>query len=157
MFGIPGLDPFGLVHAAFGMASVVLGLGVGLLPKGSAAHRRLGLLYAVSMLLLNVTALAIYDLFGGFGPFHGLALVSLATLAAGIIPLWLRRPGWVHYHAHFMTWSYAGVVAAFIAEIASRIPGVGLLWGTLLPMALVMTITGLLVRRRVPAAIARLG
>src|SRR5688500_19000433 len=82
MFGIRGLDSFGLIHAGFGIIALVLGLVVVVLQKGTAWHRRAGLLYAAAMLLLNGTALAIYDLFGGFGPFHIVALVSLEPTAS---------------------------------------------------------------------------
>jgi uncharacterized membrane protein len=158
MFGIRGLDPFGLVHAAFGMASVVLGLGVVLLRKGTLLHRRVGLLYAASMFLLNVTALAIYDLFGGFGPFHALALVSLATTGAGVAHAWLQRPRatWMEMHARWMSWSYAGVVAAFVAEIATRLPGVDFLAGVLVPTALITAGAGILIHRSVPRTLAHL-
>ena len=49
---------------------------------------------------LNVTALMIYRLFGTFGPFHVAALVSLATLAAGVVTVVRRRPArtWVEHH-----------------------------------------------------------
>ena len=55
-------------------------------------HIKIGYTYAISMLILNVTALMIYDLFGGFGPFHVFAVISLATLIAGLIPAYLKKP-----------------------------------------------------------------
>jgi uncharacterized membrane protein len=155
MLGIRGLDPFGLVHGVFGLASVALGLAVVLLPKGTRVHRRLGFAYALAMLALNVTALFIYDLFGRFGPFHWLALLSLATLAGGMIPAWLRRPGWLDVHARFMAWSYAGVVAAFAAEIGARIPGVRFVDGVVWPTIGVMAVSGILIHSRVPRLIGR--
>ena len=158
MLGLPGLDPFGLVHASFGLASVVLGLGVVLLRKGTLLHRRIGLLYAATMLALNVTALAIYDLFGGFGPFHVLALVSLATTAAGVLHIWLQRPRatWMDFHARWMSWSYAGVLSAFVAEIATRLPGVDFVTGVLVPTALINAGAGLLIHTSVPRTLAHL-
>jgi uncharacterized protein (DUF2141 family)/uncharacterized membrane protein len=157
MLGIPGLDWFGAMHAAFGLAALALGLGVVLLPKGTALHRRIGLLYAATMLVLNATALAIYDLFGGFGVFHWLALVSLGTLAAGVLPVWLRRPrDWLELHARFMSWSYAGLVAAFFAEIGARLPGVGFTMAVLVPTIGVMLAAAVLIHVRVPRVIARI-
>ena len=156
MFGIRGLDPFGATHAAFGLAALALGLGVVLLPKGTALHRRIGLLYALTMLLLNGTALAIYDLFGGFGVFHVLALVSLATLAAGILPVWLRRPrDWMEIHARCMSWSYLGLVAAFLGEIGARLPGVGFAAGVIVPGAVVMLAGWALIHLRLPRILSR--
>lgn len=156
MFGIRGLDAFGLVHALFGLASVALGFVVVLLPKGRAAHRRAGLLYTLSLVMLNITALFIYDLFGGFGPFHGLALLSLATVAAGIVPLWRRHPAdWLDRHAHFMCWSYAGVLAAFAAEIAVRVPGVDFAAATIVPTVVVVVVAAVLIHGRVPAILEK--
>ena len=40
-------------------------------------------MYVLSMLLLNITALMIYDLYGRFGPFHVASVISLATIGAG--------------------------------------------------------------------------
>ena len=113
----------GTVHLFLGLLAVTLGLAVVVMRKGTAAHRRAGLFYAVVMVLLNATALMIYDLFGRFGPFHVLALVSLATVSAGVVPVWLRRPrAWLELHARFMSWSYAGLIAAFFSEIGTRVP-----------------------------------
>ena len=60
------------------------------------------------MLLLNITALMIYDLDGRFGPFHVASVISSATIGAGFVPVYLRRPraAWIHLHANFMCWSY---------------------------------------------------
>src|SRR5919108_5806657 len=127
MFGIRGLDAFGLVHALFGVAALTLGLTLLLRRKGTRAHRRIGQGYVLSMVLLNTTALMIYDLYGRFGPFHVAALVSLATIGAGFIPVYLRRPpaAWMQLHATFMCWSYVGLLAAFVSEVAVRVPGIG--------------------------------
>lgn len=157
MFEIHGLDPLGTIHAALGLVAVTLGLVVVAMRKGTATHRRLGLLYTFAMVLLNATALMIYDLFGRFGPFHVLALVSLGTLTAGVVPVWLRRPrGWLDLHARFMSWSYAGLIAAFFAEIGVRVPGVGFTTGVVVPTAAVMVVGALLIHRRIPALITHL-
>lgn len=151
MAGIPGLDPFGAFHGVLGLISVVLGGIVVLRRKAGAAHRRTGIAYTMSMVLLNVTAFGIYDLFGGFGPFHWLAIVSLATTFAGFVPVWLRRPRcWLDIHARCMSWSYAGLIAAFMSEIGSRIPGVSLLYGVLVPTTGVMLVAAVLIYGRVP-------
>src|SRR5688572_29259986 len=125
MFGIRGLDPFGLVHALLGVAALILGLALLLRRKGTRVHRRIGQAYVLSMLLLNLTALMIYDLHGRFGPFHVASVISLATIGAGFAPVYLRRPqaAWLQLHAIFMCWSYVGLLAAFVAEVAVRVPG----------------------------------
>lgn len=148
------MDPFGLVHGIFGLASVALGTAVVFRPKGGRGHRRLGVAYVACMVALNVTALLIYDLFGGFGPFHWMAVLSLATTLAGFVPAWLQRPAqWMEIHARFMSWSYAGVVAALAAEIGARVPGVPFVHGVVWPTMMVIGIAAVLIHRRVPQLI----
>jgi uncharacterized membrane protein len=64
------------LHIASALAAMLLGARVLMAPKGTRAHRRSGCAYAIAMLLVNGTALAVYRLFGGFGPFHVAACVS---------------------------------------------------------------------------------
>ena len=45
------------------------------------------------MLALNGTALAIYELFGGFGLFHWVALFSLGSVVLGYWPAWRKSSG----------------------------------------------------------------
>ena len=126
--------------------------------KGTARHRVVGYAYTTAMILLNATSFWMYELYGRFGPFHGAAIASLATIVAGIAPAFLRRPQteWMGLHAYFMSWSYVGLVAAFIAEIAVRVPGVGFGRGVI--GALIVTVAGgaLLIHTRVPHLIPRL-
>jgi uncharacterized membrane protein len=112
----------GLVHLLAAVLALASGLLVLLTRKGKRRHRRLGWTYVGAMAAVNLTALMIYDLFGGFGPFHIAALVSGVTIIAGVIPAVRRRParGWVEYHAHWMVWSYIGLVAAAVSEISTR-------------------------------------
>ena len=116
----------GQLHLASALAALATGAWVVLRPKGSATHRRVGWVYAASMLTLNVTALMIYRLTGTFGPFHIAALVSLGSLIAGIVPAWRRRPvhTWLDRHYYWMAYSYVGLLAATVAETATRVPGV---------------------------------
>ena len=82
--------------------------------------RWLGRGYLVMMLALNGTALAIYELFGRFGLFHWMALISLATLVMGFVPTQRRVAGWMPRHAYFMSGSYVGLWAAFASELLTR-------------------------------------
>ncbi|HWL39100.1 MAG TPA: DUF2306 domain-containing protein [Gemmatimonadaceae bacterium] len=118
--------PIGQLHLASAIVALLAGTWVVLRNKGTATHRRVGWLYAISMLTLNVTALLIYRLTGTFGPFHIAAVVSLATLIAGIIPAWRRQPAdkWLDRHYFFMAYSYMGLLAAAVAETATRVPAV---------------------------------
>jgi len=159
MFGIRGQDPFGLVHTLLGVAALLLGLAVLLRGKGTGVHRRIGQAYVLSMLLLNATALMIYDLTGRFGPFHVASLVSLATVGAGFAPVYVRRPRatWMHLHAMFMCWSYVGLLSAFASEIATRVPGIR--FGSAVVAATVPVVAGgaMLIHTRVPRILARFG
>src|SRR5687768_9346503 len=73
----------GWTHTVAAVTALVAGAAVLLTTKGTRRHRQLGWTYVVSMLLLNVTALMIYRLFGRFGPFHVGAVFSLITVVAG--------------------------------------------------------------------------
>lgn len=157
MFAIPGLDPLGFLHALFGLAALGCGLAVVANRKGTRRHRRLGYAYVTSMLLLNGTAFAIYDLYGRFGPFHMAGLVSLATLGGGVIPAVLRRRWWMETHAYFMAWSYVGLVAAFLAEIAVRLPRVGIGRAVFAGLVVAVGVGAILIHTRVPRILARLG
>ena len=124
----------GVVHLGFGMLAILLGGTIFRITKGTQLHRLLGYGYVVTMLGLNITALAIYRVFGVFGPFHVLAIVSLATLVAGFVPVYFKWPreDWLLWHYNGMCWSYVGLLAATAAEIAVRLPfgdGFGFVFG----------------------------
>ncbi|HXG70526.1 MAG TPA: DUF2306 domain-containing protein [Gemmatimonadaceae bacterium] len=127
----------GHVHVAFSVSAIISGAIVLFANKGTVFHRWMGRVYVVGMLGLNVTALMIYRLFGVFGPFHVLALLSLGFIAAGIIPVWTRRPKdrWLQRHYRFITGSYLGLIAALVAEIAVRVPAIrpqsGMMFGAM--------------------------
>jgi len=123
------MSPIGEAHTAFATAALVLGAWNASRPKGTGMHRLVGHAYYVAMLGVNGTAFMIYEVFGTFGPFHALALVSLLTLFAAMVPALLRRPRdrWRHWHAYFMLYSYVGLVAAAAAEAGVRLPPI---WST---------------------------
>lgn len=109
---VASMDGLGIVHTGSAAVALLLGPVVFFRDKGDSLHRRIGYGHVVGMAALNGTALAIYDLFGGWGPFHWLALVSLATLAAGFVPALIRRPAkWLEWHYFGMCWSYVGLAA----------------------------------------------
>lgn len=114
----------GQFHHAAAWLAIASGAMVFLRRKGTTLHRRWGYTYFTAMLALNVSALMIYRLFGGIGVFHVAALVSLATIVAGFVPVVRRRPagGWLEMHAQFMAWSYVGLIAAAVSEAMTRLP-----------------------------------
>ena len=115
-------DVTGLIHFISAISAMVAGMVVILMKKGTRNHVYIGYSYVLSMLILNISALMIYDLFGGFGPFHYMALFSLATVIAGLIPAFLRKPkhNWLEMHYEFMLWSVIGLYAAFWSETFTR-------------------------------------
>jgi len=110
------------------------------------------------MLLLNATALMIYDLQGRFGPFHVASVISLATVGAGFVPVYLRRPraAWMQLHATFMCWSYVGLLAAFISEVAVRVPGIGFGAAVIASTVVVVIAGAILIHTRVPRIVMAL-
>jgi len=108
------------------------------------------------MALLNVSALLIYRLFGGFGPFHVAAIVSLVTLLGGTVSaVQLRRhiaarnaggrARAAERHYMWMTWSYVGLLAAAASEVATRVPAFRLRVGGGAVFGLVVTTATLIV------------
>ena len=117
-------DSIGLVHLLSAIVALITGTSVLAIKKGTRTHIRIGYIYAISMLILNITAFMIYRLFDGFGIFHIAALVSLLTLLGGMIPVFLRKPesSWLILHFSFMYWSVMGLYAAFASEVLTRVP-----------------------------------
>lgn len=149
------MQTLGAVHFALAIACLALGAAVLLQRKGGSRHRLLGRLYAGALLLVNLTALTVYEDSSGPGPFHVLALISLATLTAGFVPAFLRRPkgSWLSLHAQFMSWSWVGLVAAGVGQMATMFAGPGPLQ-VLVPAALIALIGGLVIHTRVPKILA---
>jgi uncharacterized membrane protein len=149
------MNALGLFHTACALVALGSGAAVLMRRKGTAGHRRTGWVYVASMLLLNGTALMIYRLFGGFGPFHVAAVFSLVTVLAGIVPAVRRRPAnWLDHHYQWMTWSYVGLCAATVSEVATRMPGFRFWWAVMLGTLAVIGVGGMLIRRRASAVLA---
>jgi uncharacterized membrane protein len=153
------MSKLGFAHLIFALAALVSGAFVLLRRKGTLSHKRVGYVYAFCMIGLNGTALLIYRLFRRPGPFHVLAAVSLATLLAGLFPALRRRAGWLERHYRLMAWSYVGLCAAALAEIAVRLPfihSIGWRFGiaAFTASALVAVVGGRVIERRRKSALA---
>jgi hypothetical protein len=59
-------------------------------------------------------------------------------------------------HARFMSWSYLGLLAAFLGEIGARLPGVRFAPGVIVPGVVVMVAGAVLIQLRVPRILSRL-
>ena len=109
-------------HTIVGLVALASGLLVMLRAKGTGPHRAVGWTYAASMYVLCATSFGIgatasrpfVTVLGvGWGMFHVMALVSVATLTAGLVPVLRRRPpSWFENHIGYMLWSYVGLVMA---------------------------------------------
>lgn len=153
------MDAPGLAHVTFGFSSIVLGVGVFSLSKGTDLHRAIGAAYVFCMFGLNLTALLIYRVFAGFGAFHVLALINLSILLAGFGTVLLQRPArrWLRYHYYFMGWSYVGLLAATATEIAVRVVHWPFVLAVAVPSIAVAFFGGALVQFLERRTIRRLG
>lgn len=114
----------GLLHFTSAVLAMLSGAIVLASTKGTNLHKKVGYVYFVSMLVLNITAIPITNMSGSIGVFHIFILFSLpTTLIALYHPLFGRhKPSWLLQHFTFMYWSYVGLIAAFIAEMMVRLP-----------------------------------
>ncbi len=85
-------SPLGLIHLISAIIALIAGMIVISNKKGTAFHKKVGYLYVFSMLVLNITALFIYRLTGGFNLFHIFVLASLFSIVGGMsAPLFNRK------------------------------------------------------------------
>ena len=136
-------------HIIAAVSALLLGGIVFLMRKGGSLHVRLGFGYVVSMLIMNVTAFAIYRLTGNVNAFHVGAFFSLVTVLAGWVPAIRRRPRdrWLHLHFEFMSWSYVGLVAGAVSEVGTRLPQAPFVAAVLAGSAAVFLLGGMLIVR----------
>lgn len=155
-----------IFHTVNGFIALVSGSAIIFLSKGTGVHRVIGYVYVASMYVLCFASFAIQDttpFFRGFGMFHIMALASIATVTAGLIPAFYRKKydNWYERHYSFMLWSYVGLVMALnshffrqvflffanqagLGKIAGLILSIFVLWG--LPPVL----GRILINRRAP-------
>jgi uncharacterized membrane protein len=144
---------------------LLLGVVILLRPKGTTTHFWTGRAYLAVMICLNVSALDIYHLTGGFNIFHVLAVLNLAIILIGISHFLRRtRPRkWLWRHYHYMAWSYVGLLAATINEALVRVPGLDRLtaatnpWLPLAAMAVLMGLSALVIFSRQRSMLDRYG
>jgi len=142
--------PIGLTHLVTALLAIVLGAAICLRRKGTPGHKWLGRAYVAMMVAVNATAFMIYELFGGFGLFHWMALFSLLTVIVGYVPALMRKPGWRTQHAYFMSGSYVGIIAAFAAETLTRWISLPFMAGVAVISITVIYAGVLLMRRFIP-------
>jgi len=102
------------LHIILGFSALMLGLIVLLKEKGTRPHRLVGLLYVISIVIINMTALTITNKTDSYGVFHILAMVNLVTTVLGIVAI---KMGSIQTHYHLMHWSYAGLLSATVNQL----------------------------------------
>jgi len=102
-----------IIHTVFSVIALLAGI-IFLIPKGSKKHKRLGYLYALSMLISLITSFGLFKIWGTFGIYHALSIVSFLTLIIALyFPLFGRtKQNWIEYHLIWMGYSYVGLVMA---------------------------------------------
>ena len=116
----------GLIHFIASIFALLLGTFILLLTKGTTKHKVIGRLYALTMLVVLITAFMTYRLFGTWGLFHWTAVISSLTIICGLIPILIKRPinNYKSLHFSFMYWIIMGVYGAFVSETLVRMPNV---------------------------------
>lgn len=112
-----------IIHTAFSVLAVLAG-AIFLLPKGTSKHKQLGYTYVISMLVCLVTSFRLFNMWGSFGVYHALSIVSFVTL---LIALYFPMKGrhkkdWVENHLLWMGYSYVGLIMAAGSHLFSVFP-----------------------------------
>ena len=116
------LVPLGWVHSLACLIALATGAYVFATPKGTRQHRQVGQVFVASQVILNLTALGIYQLGIFFFP-HVLAIVTLVVLAIGWAAARTHwpRPLWKHIHLSSMILSYYLLIGGGVNEVFLRI------------------------------------
>ena len=110
---------WGLVHLISANVALLLGTLVLLNKKGTPRHILMARIYLGAMVFTNGTSFALNN-FGGFSPFHWLAVFSLASVLIGYSFVLRKKGNWLPHHVGWMSGSVVGLYAALAAEISVR-------------------------------------
>ncbi len=124
-----------VVHTTFSILALLAGL-IFLLPKGTKKHKKIGYIYSISMILCVVTSFGLFNLWGSFGVYHVLSIVSFLTLVIALyFPLFGRKnKKWILQHSIWMGYSYVGLIMAAGSHLFGVFPDwpnwlrIGLFW-----------------------------
>jgi uncharacterized membrane protein len=120
---IPSLTPTGALHALLALSCIVIGALQLVAPKRGVGHRARGYAFVYAMLIVDVSALALYRFNGTFNMFHAGAIANFACIVLAMIPV-LRSPrasNWKRRHYYFIAWSYVSLLAAATSEVVVRL------------------------------------
>ena len=130
---VSDLLPIGLVHAIACLIALAAGAWNLAARKGTPGHRTVGTAYMLSMIVLNITAFAIYKFDiasfqpfkagpNTFGLFHWFAVATLVFIAIGWFAATRQnRAFWAYVHPTIMVLSYYMLLAGGINEIFVRV------------------------------------
>lgn len=136
--------PVSGLHLLAALTAMGAGTYVLLNPKGTPAHRLMGRVYVVAMVVLLLTAFGIYALFGRFGVIHWGAAGSVAALLLGTMPVVGRSviADWLRWHYVGMGASVTGLYAAFLVESTYRLFPSAYFWWVTMGAANAVFVTG---------------
>ncbi len=118
------------VHLASSALAFGLGVAIFVLAKGRRLHRVLGYGFVAAIVGAALSGLFVYEITGGLNPFHGLSVFALVTVGGGV---WIIRRGRRATspmarakargaHASRMSWCFAALVIAAVAEATRLTP-----------------------------------
>ncbi|HEY2070950.1 MAG TPA: DUF2306 domain-containing protein [Rhizomicrobium sp.] len=123
----------GWIHVIACLVALAAGAWNLALPKGTALHRKVGTVYVLAMIVLNVSVFAVYKFDIGhfvpfaagpntFGFFHWLAVAALVFVCSG----WYAarhqdRAVWAYLHPVMMLLSYYDLIGGGINEVFARL------------------------------------
>ncbi|MCR9154358.1 MAG: DUF2306 domain-containing protein [Bacteroidetes bacterium] len=113
----------GLLHFTASIIGLLSGAYLLIAKKGSRAHKVIGRIFGFSVLIVNISALFIYDFNQGrISPFHFLIPVSLFFLIYGWLPMLFakRTRRTINRHIIGMTGASLGLWAAGATEYFVR-------------------------------------
>jgi uncharacterized membrane protein len=109
-----GITPFGLLHTVISVAALALGLSHLLRRRDIRWHAALGKAYVLGTAASAVTGLFIFR-HGGFNEAHALSVITLLTLAAGVLIERRAAPGGI--------WNALSTMAFSLTVFFHFIPG----------------------------------
>lgn len=109
------------LHLVTVIPAFFLGIAVMLMKKGTNAHKMLGKIWAVLMMVTAISSFWLQGLFGGIGPIHIFSVMTLVSIPRAI---WAIRKGNVKIHQRVMTGPFIGLcVAGAFSMIPGRVMG----------------------------------
>lgn len=129
---VADLSLIGWLHSIACVAALLAGAWNLALPKGTALHRRVGMVYVWAMIALNLSVFFLYKFDIAFAPFrtgphifglfHWFAVAALGLILAA----WFAAPRqsrgfWAYVHPAAMILSYYLLIAGGINEVFLRI------------------------------------